>query len=93
MRNASAEGGHAAMHAGAAEGMQEHAAGDGTVRRSIFVFVKTPSQERTPADLFAINARRSPLFVADVDIHSLALQGVRDLPFETGWGQVPTPWF
>jgi protein-S-isoprenylcysteine O-methyltransferase Ste14 len=87
------EGGHAAMHAGAAEGMQGHAGGDGTVRRLIFVFVETPSRERTPADLFAINARRSPLFVADVDIHSLALQGVRDLPLETGWGQVPTPWF
>jgi len=45
------------------------------------------------ADLFGINVRRSPIFVADVDIHGLVLQDVRDLPAETGWGRVPTPIF
>ena len=63
------------------------------VRRMIFLRVETPSGRANRADLFGINVRRSPVFVADVDIHDLVLRDVRDLPPETGWGRVPTPIF
>jgi protein-S-isoprenylcysteine O-methyltransferase Ste14 len=85
------EGGHSAMHQ--AMGMEGGAAGDGLVRRMIFLRVETPDGKADPADLFAIGARRTPIFMADVDIHSLALQNIRTLPQETGWGRVPTPSF
>jgi len=47
----------------------------------------------TPADDFGIDAIRIPRFVSDVDIHTLELKDVRDLPPGTGWGKVPTPIF
>ncbi len=87
------EGGHAAMHHGAADESVGHGGGNGMVRRMIFLRVERQSGQPDPADLFGINARRSPVFVADVDIHNLVLQDVRDLPAETGWGRVPTPIF
>jgi len=59
----------------------------------IFLHVETPSGRSNRANFFGINVRRSPVFVADVDIHNLALRDVRDLPPETGWGRVPTPVF
>jgi hypothetical protein len=59
----------------------------------IFLRVERQSGQPDPADLFGINVRRSPVFVADVDIHNLVLQDVRDLPPDTGWGRVPTPTF
>jgi protein-S-isoprenylcysteine O-methyltransferase Ste14 len=84
------EGGHFAMHAS----MGPMAGGGGSmVRRLIFLRVETPTGQHDPAALFAINARRSPLFLADVDMHTLAVHTVRDLPGETGWGRVPTPNF
>ena len=84
------EGGHFAMHGG----MGPMAVGEGSmVRRLIFLRVEVPSGEQDPADLFAINARRSPLFLADVEMHTLAVHTVRDLPGDTGWGRVPTPSF
>ena len=46
-----------------------------------------------PAALFAINAQRSPLFLVDLDMYTLTVQTVRDLPQDTGWGRVPTPSF
>jgi hypothetical protein len=55
--------------------------------------VDAPTGQPDPSALFAINARRSPLFLADVDMHTLAVQTVRDLPQDTGWGRVPTPSF
>ncbi len=87
------EDGHAAMHHGTREGTDGHTVGAGMVRRMVFLRVETQSDLPNPADLFGINTRRSPLFVADVDIHNLVLQEVRDLPAETGWGRLPTPIF
>lgn len=87
------EGGHASMHHGAADGTEGHGGGNRMVRRMIFLRAERQSGPSDPADLFGINVRRSPVFVADVDIHDLALQDVRDLPTETGWGRVPTPIF
>jgi hypothetical protein len=84
------EGGHFAMHesTGPMAG-----GGESMVRRLIFLQVDKPNEQQGPAALFAINARRSPLFLADVDMHTLAVHTVRDLPEETGWGRVPTPSF
>ena len=87
------EDGHAAMHHGTGEGTEGHTIGTGLVRRMVFLRVEAQSDLPNPADPFGINTRRSPLFVADVDIHNLVLQDVRDLPPETGWGRVPTPIF
>jgi protein-S-isoprenylcysteine O-methyltransferase Ste14 len=86
------EGGHAAMHHGNGEAKDGHAA-NGSVRRMIFLRVEAPDRQGDAAALFAINALRNPVFVADVDIHDLVLQEIRDLPAETGWGRVPTPIF
>jgi hypothetical protein len=87
------EAGHAAMHHDMGSGTEERAAANGMVRRMIFLGVETPHGQTDPSSLFGINARRSPLFVADVEIHDLVLQEVRDLPLATGWGSVPTPIF
>jgi protein-S-isoprenylcysteine O-methyltransferase Ste14 len=87
------EGGHFGLHHAMASGVEGGASGGGLVRRMIFLRVETPSGRSGPADLFAINARRSPFFLADVDVHTLELRDVRDLPQETGWGRVPTPSF
>jgi len=87
------ESGHSAMHHGADDGMENHGDGNGMVRRMIFLRVETPSGRSNRTDLFGINVRRSPVFVADVNVHNLVLQEVRDLPPETGWGRVPTPIF
>jgi len=87
------EGGHAAMHQGTGAAMEGHAAGAGIVRRVVFLRVETQGGRQSPADLFGINSHRSPLFMADVDIHNLVVNELRDLPPETGWGRVPTPTF
>jgi protein-S-isoprenylcysteine O-methyltransferase Ste14 len=87
------EGGHFAMHQPMGSGMEGGSAGGGLVRRMIFLRVDTPNGKPDPAGLFAINARRSPIFLADVEVHTLGLQEGRDLPPETGWGRVPTPIF
>jgi protein-S-isoprenylcysteine O-methyltransferase Ste14 len=87
------EAGHAAMHHDMSSGMEERAAANGMARRMIFLRVETPNGQTDPSSLFGINARRSPLFVADVEIHDLVLQEVHDLPPATGWGSVPTPIF
>ena len=87
------EDGHAAMHHGTGEGMEGQTVSAGLVRRMVFLRVEAQSDLPNPEDLFGINTRRSPLFVADVEIHNLVLQDVRDLPTETGWGRVPTPIF
>jgi hypothetical protein len=65
----------------------------GVVRRLIFLSVETPREAATPASLFAMNAARTPRFLADVDIHNLALLEMEDLGPGTGWGDVPTPLF
>jgi hypothetical protein len=87
------ESAHAAMHHAAADGPERHGAGNDRVRRIIFLSVEGQSGSPNPGGLFSINARRTPVVMADVDIPGLALQDVRDLPTDTGWGRVPTPSF
>ncbi len=85
------QGGHA-MHRAAATTVPGTPAG-GVIRRLIFLSVETPREEATPAALFAIDTARIPRFLADVDVHGLVLEGIRDLGPGTGWGDVPTPLF
>ncbi len=85
------QGGHA-MH-GAEGGLAAGAPSGGVIRRLIFLSVATSRSAATPSSLFAINAARRPQFLADIDIHSLALLEVKDLGPGTGWGDVPTPLF
>ena len=85
------QGGHAMMHHDMGQGM-EMPEGGGVVRRMIFLRIEG-GDASPPASLFGINARRVPLFYADVDIHNLVMQYIKDLPAETGWGRVPTPMF
>ncbi|MBI5444722.1 MAG: isoprenylcysteine carboxylmethyltransferase family protein [Deltaproteobacteria bacterium] len=87
------ENGHAAMHHDMGSGAAMPATGNGMVRRMIFLHAEVQSGQPNPAGFFGINTKRSPLFMADVDIHNLVLEDVRDLPAETGWGRVPTPIF
>ncbi len=65
----------------------------GMTRRIVFVRVDMPAAATAPAAVFSVNAQRRPLFMADVDLHSLVVQAIRDLPQDTGWGRVPTPSF
>jgi hypothetical protein len=87
------EGGHAAMRHSMETGMEGQATGGGIVRRMIFLRLETRNGNPTPSALFGINTLRSSLFLADVDIHNLVLQEIRELQPETGWGRVPTPTF
>ena len=66
--------------------------GGGVNRRLIFIEIAN-AKSAAPADLLAINAKRIPRFVADIEVHTLTLSGLRDLPSDTGWGNVPTPVF
>jgi hypothetical protein len=84
------QGGHM-MHAG--EAQTPGATTGAAVRRLIFLRVQAPREVSTPASLFAINATRTPRFLADVDVHNLVLLEIRDLGPGTGWGKVPTPLF
>ena len=65
----------------------------GMVRRLIFLRVEAGEPGNAQADLFSINAIRTPQFFVDVEMHELALLGVKDLGPGTGWGRVPTPMF
>jgi protein-S-isoprenylcysteine O-methyltransferase Ste14 len=87
------EGGHMMMHHDMAGESAPGSSTSSTVRRLIFLGIKTSGAANPPASLFAINAERTPLFFIDVDIHSLALLDVKDLVPGTGWGRVPTPMF
>ena len=64
----------------------------GVVRRLIFLDV-SDGAINTPYDFFSINMRRTPQFMADVDIHNLKILELKDLPQGTGWGKLPTPTF
>jgi hypothetical protein len=46
-----------------------------------------------PFDVFAIGAGRSPQFMLDVDMHTLTVRELKDLPKQTAWANVPTPVF
>lgn len=79
--------GRHAMHAS----MANHAA-SGMEQRLVFLRIDGVRIDE-PYDMLSINARRSPLFMLDVDIHGLNVVDIKDLPPDTGWGTVPTPVF
>jgi hypothetical protein len=87
------QGGHMMMHHDLGDGSAPNAAATATLRRLIFLSVDTNGGRSAPADVFAIDAERTPLFFADVDIHNLVLQDIKELSPGTGWGRVPTPMF
>ncbi|MFI5340598.1 MAG: methyltransferase family protein [Candidatus Methylomirabilales bacterium] len=79
-------GGHA-MHPASGP-----AIASGQERRLVFVAISgAPGQE--PLEVFAIGAERSPQFMLDVDVHTLTIREVKDLPKDTAWADVPTPVF
>jgi hypothetical protein len=82
--------GHHGMHA--ASGHAGHAANSGMTRRLIFLKIEGIAMDK-PYDLLAINAKRTPQFMLDVDVHGLTLLELKDLSKDTGWGTVPTPVF
>ncbi len=86
------KGGHSMMHK-AMGGAATPASSNGMVRRLIFLRVPSGDSGSTAADLFSVNATRTPQFFVDVDIHELTLLQVKDLGSQTGWGLVPTPMF
>ncbi len=87
------EGGPMAGHHGLMPGMGNPGYENGMVMRMIFLQIETGKKPSGSFDLFGMNVQRIPLFVADVEIHSLILLKIRVLPPETGWGRVPTPMF
>ncbi len=84
--------GHHAIHG--SMNMQHTNAGieEGVIRRLIFLSIEDVDV-KTPSDLFAINALRVPQFMVDVEVHTMRLLDVNDLPHGSGWGTVPTPVF
>jgi hypothetical protein len=64
----------------------------GTVRRLVFIAVSDVAMKR-PGDVFALGAKRVPMFMVDVEVHTLRLFDLKGLPQESGWGSVPTPVF
>jgi len=65
---------------------------NGVVRRLVFLKVSDGTiGERY--DFFSINAERVPQFMVDVNVHNLTLMSLKDLPKETGWGNMPVPTF
>jgi len=70
----------------------QHNMAEGSVRRLIFLKVSNVSVT-DPCDVFAVNAVRTPDFMVDLDVHSLAVLDLKTLPVETAWGRVPTPAF
>lgn len=70
----------------------KHSMAAGSVRRLIFLKVSNVAVIK-PADVFALNAVRTPDFMVDLDVHSLNVLDAKTLPVETAWGRVPTPAF
>ena len=87
------EGGHDGMHHDRYGGAPEDTGSGSMLRRIIFLKVNMPGRIVRPADDFDINVARTPLFVVDVDVHTMVVESLRDLRRETGWGNVPTPMF
>jgi hypothetical protein len=80
-------------HAGMAHGQAGTAHGAGGMTRRLIFLRVTPDGPPSPAALLAVNATRTPLFFADVDLHALEVGTVQALPPGSGWGRVPTPLF
>ncbi len=81
-------GHHHVMHGMALQGGSEN----GVVRRIIFLSIED-KEVKSVSDVFAINVLRVPQFMLDVDVHTMRLLDVRELPHGSGWGTVPTPMF
>jgi hypothetical protein len=81
--------GHA-MHS--TPGAPMHPMAEGMERRLVFVKVSGTSGQ-TPFGVFAIGAERSPQFMLDVNVHTLSVVRLQDLPKQTAWANVPTPVF
>ena len=79
-----------AMHS--STGDPAHPMAQGIERRLLFVKVSRTAGQ-TPFDVFAIGTDRSPQFLLDVDLHTLTVRELRDLPQQTAWAGVPTPVF
>jgi protein-S-isoprenylcysteine O-methyltransferase Ste14 len=79
--------GHHAMH----ESM-DHQMSQGIVKRLVFLKIEGVSVNGS-GDLLSLDAKRTPLFMLDMDIHNLSIIDLKDLPHDTGWGTVPTPVF
>ncbi len=63
-------------------------------RRIIFIAISANHGElKSPFDDFDINIKRTPLFFADVNLHTKEILRVQQTPTGSGWGTVPTPMF
>jgi hypothetical protein len=82
-------GGHA-MHPASGAGANPMAGG--MERRLVFVEVSRMAGQK-PFGVFGIGVERFPQFMLDLDIHTLVIQDLKDLPRETAWANVPTPVF
>jgi protein-S-isoprenylcysteine O-methyltransferase Ste14 len=78
------------MRPGMSHDMQPN---NGGVRRRLIFIEIANAKSVAPADLLAINAERIPRFLVDIEVHTMTLDGLKDLPSNTGWGNVPTPVF
>jgi protein-S-isoprenylcysteine O-methyltransferase Ste14 len=85
--------GHHAMHGGMHAQQQTSGGMDQGVILRLIVLSIEDVDVKTPADLFAINALRVPQFMVDVEVHTMRLLDVKELPHGSGWGSVPTPVF
>lgn len=80
------------------EAMQHHMMGMhaslAMERRIIFIKISASHGElKSPSDDFDINIERSPLFFADVNLHTKQILRVQETPGGSGWGTMPTPMF
>ena len=82
--------GHHAMRE--ASGHAGHNMSAGVVRRLVFLKIEGVPVNK-PYDMLSINAKRTPQFMVDVEVHGLSLLELKDLPDDTGWGTVPAPLF
>lgn len=82
-------------HHGAMEhhGVNMHAS-SAMQRRIIFIEISASQGELKSAyDDFDINIKRTPLFFADINLHTKEILRVDETPAGSGWGSVPTPMF
>jgi hypothetical protein len=81
---------HSGMHSDMQHGM--HSNDFASMKRLIFLKIENAEGGKAD-DPFGINVRRLPKFMIDIDIHSLRVSEIKELPDDTGWGTVPTPVF
>ncbi len=63
-------------------------------RRIIFIEISASHGElKSLHDDFDINIKRTPIFFADINLHTKEILRVQETPAGSGWGSVPTPMF